>query len=93
MVLEDALSVASQDEAVRRVVWNRCREVPGLKFERWRCDHADRLMKWEEHGNRASKVGWALAYVKALSEDGADHHDNLHAVAFGEIRTSPTDAG
>ncbi len=93
VLLETTLSIASEDEALRRHIWNRSHEVPWLRPERFRCDHADRLMKWEEYGNRASKVGWGLAYLHAPTDSGADHVDNLHAVALGEIITSPDEAG
>jgi hypothetical protein len=82
MVTESALLLVSQDAESRRALWNASGVIPGLNAERWRYDHARLLMKWDEYGNRASKVGWEISYVVAPAQGGADHIDNLHAVAF-----------
>jgi hypothetical protein len=39
-------------------------------------------MKWEEYGNRGSKVGWQLSYIVTPADGGEDHIDNLRAVSF-----------
>jgi hypothetical protein len=87
MTAGSALSLASLDEALRRRLWLSCRAVPGLNFERWRYDHADLLMKWDEFGNSESKVGWVLAYSVALEDGGADHIDNLRAVTHTTLKS------
>jgi hypothetical protein len=79
---QNAVSLASLDEDLRRSLWLTCRAVPGLNAERWRYDHADLLMKWDEYGNRGSKVGWQLSYIVTPADGGEDHIDNLRAVSF-----------
>jgi hypothetical protein len=70
------------DAATLLGLWQACRSIPGLNEQRWRYDHAELLMKWEDYGNRKSNVGWQVAYIVALEDGGADHVDNLRAVSF-----------
>ena len=70
------------EEAALLGLWRSCCSIPRLNEQRWRYDHAEMLMKWEDYGNRKSTVGWQLAYIVALDDGGTDHIDNLRAVSF-----------
>ncbi len=58
-------------------VWNKGKVIPTFPAETWRLDQCGSAMKFSEHGNRKSEVGWEIDHINPVSNGGLDTIENL----------------
>jgi hypothetical protein len=58
-------------------VWQKGTVMPKFSPDEWRWDVYGKVMKWADHGNRRSSVGWEVDHINPVSNEGDDHLDNL----------------
>ena len=58
-------------------VWQKGKIIPKFSPDEWRWDACGKVMKWIEHGNRRSSVGWEVDHIDPVSNNGKDDIDNL----------------
>lgn len=67
----------SWTEAAKLSVWEMGQEIPKYSPDEWRWDKCGKVMKWDEHGNRNSDVGWEIDHINPVSNGGDDNLINL----------------
>ena len=70
------LSIILEEDHLRRI-WAKGRIIPDFDPNEWRWDHAGRVMRFNDYGNRQSKFGWEKGHVIADALGGADDVVNL----------------
>jgi 5-methylcytosine-specific restriction endonuclease McrA len=82
-------------EDLKLAVWNKAEKVttPDMDPTDWRKDICGKLMKYSEHGNIDTALGWEIDHIKPLSQDGGDDIENLQPLQWRRNRekgdTSP----
>ena len=71
------LSIILEEDHLRRI-WAKGRIIPDFDPNEWRWDHAGRVMRFNDYGNRQSKFGWEKGHIiaDALAKRGQVHPHN-----------------
>ncbi len=64
-------------EATTKLVWQKGEVIPSLSPVAWRKDVCGRMMKFNDHGNRDSEIGWEVDHINPVANGGSDEIDNL----------------
>lgn len=67
----------SWSEQTKLEVWRKGRIIPNFSENTWRWDKCGNVMKFNEHGNRASEFGWEIDHINPVSNGGGDEINNL----------------
>lgn len=59
-------------DAEKYEVWAKGHIVPGLDLLVWRKDDFGNLMRFHDHGNRASDYGWEIDHILPTVLGGSD---------------------
>jgi len=65
------------DEKLKRAVWEKGEAISGEDSNVWRRDIVGHKMKYSEHGNMKSSVGWHIDHIFPVSRGGTDNLKNL----------------
>lgn len=65
------------DEATKVAVWNKGAPIPGYAPDVWRYDKCGKPMRYSDHGDRDSSVGWEIDHIYPKALGGGDHLSNL----------------
>ncbi len=81
----------STDEQTKLTVWAKGRPVPDKDGNHWdpavwRYDICGIPMKYSEHGNTSSDVGWEIDHIKPTAKGGSDDLDNLQPLQWENNR-------
>lgn len=80
------------DEQTKLAIWIKGRPVPdkdGQSWDakEWRYDICGKPMKYSEHGNTNSNVGWEIDHIKPTAKGGPNTLDNLQPLQWENNRT------
>jgi 5-methylcytosine-specific restriction endonuclease McrA len=72
-------------------VWNKGAIVPDKNGQHWdpkvwRYDKCGKPIKYSEHGNTASDVGWEIDHIKPIAKGGTDDLSNLQPLQWENNR-------
>ena len=73
-------------EDLKRAVWRKGRVIEGYDPNIWRYDMCGKPMKYSEHGNTNSDVGWEIDHILPTSRGGNDELDNLQPLQWENNR-------
>ncbi len=80
------------DAKLVKSVWEKGRIVPDKNGQHWspaewRYDICVKPIKFSEHGNTDSDVGWEIDHIKPKSKNGGDELNNLQPLQWENNRT------
>jgi len=81
----------SASEKFKLAVWEKGEIVPdqdGKHWDKseWRYDKCIKPIKYSEHGNTSSDVGWEIDHIKPTAKGGATVIDNLQPLQWENNR-------
>jgi 5-methylcytosine-specific restriction endonuclease McrA len=84
------------DESLKLKVWNKGTIVPdkdGKHWDpkEWRYDKCGKPIKYNEHGNTNSDVGWEIDHIIPTSKNGPDTLENLQPLQWENNRRKGDD--
>lgn len=79
------------DEQTKRIVFDKGRIVPDKNgqhwsSDEWRYDICGKPIKYSEHGNTNSDVGWEIDHIKPTAKGGPNTFDNLQPLQWENNR-------
>lgn len=77
---------SNASEELKRAVWRKGRVISGYDPGTWRHDVCGNVMKYSEHGNNNSDVGWEIDHIRPVSRGGTDELNNLQPLQWEENR-------
>ncbi|MEM8785619.1 MAG: HNH endonuclease signature motif containing protein [Pseudomonadota bacterium] len=72
----------SNNEERKLVAWQKAAVIPGANKNIWRRDRFERMINWNEYGNRGSKFGWVIDHIFPRARGGGDEPSNLEALHY-----------
>lgn len=66
--------------STKKRVWEKAETYEGHPPDIWRKDSNDNTINWQEFGNKHSKYGWKIAYIKPTADGGSADISNLEAI-------------